>query len=143
MIDTLDSYVWVPETNSFLSERVRRVAEIINDYDAGLFLAPTPDEIRAKNPGKTFAIIHENEQGYSYVVRLLEETEIDENLLVWLWTHDNNNVNVLERIEKLDEARKAIKLKAIMEEREENQDIGKSILNSPLHTYRHNGKIYR
>lgn len=139
----LDTYTWVPEANAFISDRVRRVSEIVNDYDRGLFIAPIPDQIRNANPGMSHALVHESPTGYTYVVRTMTEEEINENLLVWLWTHDNNKVNVLDRIEALDNARKAIDMKRKMDEAEEANEIGQAILNSPLHTYRHNGKVYR
>jgi hypothetical protein len=141
--DMLDTYIWVPELGKLVSERVRRVAEVINDYDPGLFIAPIPDGIREANPGKSHALIHENTNGVTYVVRTLSEDEIDENLLVWLWLNDTERNDVLARLDKLDAARKAIELKADIEHREEMKEIGDTILKSPLHTFRHNGKVYR
>lgn len=143
MINMLDTYTWVPEAGTFISERVRRVSEIVNDYDPGLFIAPIPDEIRQQNPGKSHALVHENSNGCTYVVRVLAEEEIDENLLAWLWLHDNEKDDVLARIDKLDQARRAIEMKRTLEEREEMKEIGETILKSPLHTFKHNGKTYR
>lgn len=142
MTDMLNTYTWVPEANAFISDKLRRVSEIVNDYDPRLFIAPIPDAIRAGNPGKSHALVHEQRDGSVYVVRLLSEDEITEDLLVWLWTHDNEKTDVLGRIEALDAAKRAVELKKTLEEAEENKDIGKSILNSKLHTYRHNGKKY-
>lgn len=142
MTEMLNTYKWVPEANAFISDRLRRVSEIVNDYDPGLFIAPLPDEIRNKNPKKSHALVHEPGNGNTYVIRLLSEDEITEDLLVWLWTHDNEKSDVLSRVEARDAANRAVQMKKAIEEREENQDIGKSILNSHLHTYRHNGKKY-
>ena len=143
MIDMLNTYRWVPEAGALISEKLIRVSEIINDYDPKLFIAPIPDEIRATNPDKSHALIHEQKDGGTYVIRLLSEDEINEDLLVWLWTHDNEKNDVLGRIEARDAARRAMNLKKVIDEREEEKEIGQAILNSPLHTFRHNGKVYR
>lgn len=140
--DMLNTYKWVPEANRFMSERLLRVSEIINDYEPTLFIAPIPDEIRNANPGKSHALIHEGPDGIVYVVRVLAEEEITEDLLAWVIAHDNNKTDVLGQLEAKDAANRLMALKAEMEKREEMKDIGKSILNSPLHTYRHNGKVY-
>lgn len=142
-VGMLNTYQWVPEANAFVSDKVRRVAEVINDYDPKLFLAPIPDQIREANPGKSHALIHEQLDGRKYIVKVLAEDEINETLLQWLWLHDNEKDNVLSRMEALDAARKAIQLKADMEKREADKDVAASILKSNLHTYRHNGKVYR
>ncbi len=143
MIDMINTYRWVPEAGALISERLLRVSEIINDYDPTLFIAPIPDEIRAENPEKSHVLVHEQLNGQKYVVRMLAEEEITEDLLVWLWTHDNEKTDVMGRIEARDAARRAITMKNEIEKREEMREIGQAILNSPLHTYRHNGKIYR
>ena len=43
----------------------------------------------------------------------------------------------------MDTARRAIELKRKMEEREEQAELAKSILKSPLSVFRHDGKEYR
>lgn len=138
----LDEYVWVPDANAFISERVRRVSEIVNEYDPGLFIAPIPDQLRGGEPDKDFALIHEHSNGKVYCVKKLKENEIDESLIAWLWSHDNERSSVLARIEAHDAAVRALKLKQQIEEREENKDIGATILGSKLHTFKHNGKKY-
>jgi len=143
MTDILNTYRWVPEADALISDKLIRVSEIINDYDPGLFIAPLPDDMRASNPGKSHALVHEQGDGLTYVIRLLAEEEIDESLLVWLFTHDNEKASVIDRIDAMDAAQRALKLKVAMDEREEAKEIGQTILNSPKHTYRHNGKIYR
>lgn len=143
MTDLLNTYRWVPEANAFMSERLLRVSEIVNDYDPKLFIAPIPDQLRASNPDKAYVLVHEQLNGERYLVRALAEEEVSEELLVWLWTHDNEKDDVLARIDARDAAIRAVQMKKIIDEREESKEIGQAILNSPLHTYRHNGKVYR
>ena len=139
----IDEYRWQPEANAFISERIRRVAEVINDYDASLFIAPIPDQLRAEEPDKSYALIHENPDGKVYCVRKLRDDEVNEGLVAWLFKHDNMRTNVLADLEAAEAARHALELKAKMEETEENIAIGQSILASPKHTYKHNGKVYQ
>lgn len=141
MTEKIDEYVWQQEAGTFVNERVRRVAELLNEYEPTLFIAPIPDQLRDNEPAKAFALVHEL-NGQVYCVRKLREDEIDESLIAWVWAHDNNKTNVLTDIEAQDAAATALRLKKLMEEKEEAKDIGATILKSPLHTYRHNGKKY-
>ena len=138
----LDEYIWRPEAGAFVNERIRRVAEVINEYEPTLFIAPIPDQLRDNEPDKAYALVHEADNGNIYCVRKLKDVEIDESLIAWIWAHDNNKVDVLGQLEAQDAARRALELKKLMEEREEAKEIGETILKSPLHTYRHNGRKY-
>lgn len=138
----IDSHIWNEEHNCFVSDSHRRVAEIINDYDSELFLAFVPPQLRELDEQYPFALIHSPQGKPQYVVWKLKESEINEQLLARIWSSDNLKHDVLGRIEALDAARHAMKLHAEMEAREEANEIGASILKSPLHTYKHNGKKY-
>lgn len=139
----LDTYQWQPEAGKFISDRIRRVAEIINDYEHTLFIAPIPDQLRDDEPDKSYALIHEQRDGKIYCVRKLREDEINEGLIEWVFAHDNNKSDVLAAIEAKDAAKQAMELKIQMEAREEEREIGETILKSKLHAFKHNGKVYR
>lgn len=142
-LNKLDTYQWQPEAGKFVSDRIRRVAEIVNDYEHTLFIAPIPDQLRVDEPDKAYALVHEQHDGKLYCVRKLREDEVNEGLLEWVFAHDNNKGDVLAALEAKEAARQAMELKIKMEHAEEQKDIGESILRSKLHTYKHNGKVYR
>lgn len=137
----VDKHVWNEETGSFLSEKHRQIAEIINDYDEHLFLCFVPPKLRAINEEHPYAVIYMKD-GVQQVVFHLKESEVDETLLARLWASDNAKNDVVGEIEALEQAQYALKLKREQEEREEAQEIGLAILKSPLHSYKHNGKRY-
>lgn len=124
----------------WVSAEFQRIAQVIHDFDPDLSLAWIPPEMRQANEVQAFAIICAPVGREQYIVRLLGEEELNENLIAWLFTHNSNNVNVLDAVEAKDAARKALEMQRELDEREEMLDIAKSMLKSPLHTYRHNGK---
>lgn len=138
----IDSHIWNEEHGCFVSEKHRRVAEIIHDYDEDLALAFIPPQLRELDEQYPFALVHSPPGKPQYVVWKLKESEINEQLLARLWSSDTLKHDVLGHIEALDAARHALKLHEEMEAREEANDIGKTILKSPLHTFKHNGKKY-
>jgi hypothetical protein len=142
MTDFINSHIWNEDEQCFTSELHRRVAEIINDYDPTLFLAWVPPRLREMDEQFPFAIIHQPAGQPQYVVRKLKESEVNEELLAWLWSNDTTKTNVLDRLEALDNARHALKLKEDIERDEELKEFATAVIGSPLHTYRHNGRKY-
>lgn len=128
----------------FISDQQQRIAAIIQDYDPTLNLVWIPTENRLpEDKDKEFAVVHRRPGHEPYIVLFAKPDEIDERLLVRLWTHDNKNGNVLDEIEARNAAAEAIKMRARMDAAEEQNDLTASIIGSNLHTYRHNGKVYQ
>lgn len=138
-------HVYDSQTGTFVNEKHRRVAEIVQDYDPTLFLVwiPPAQRTEAKDREFPFAILHKPLNRPEYIVRTVKESEVDERLLAWLWSNDAERTNPLAMLEKEEAARQAMELHARQEERDEAIEIGTAILNSPLNTYRHNGKVYK
>lgn len=129
------------ESGYFISAEHQRIAELINDYDPNLFLVWVPPSDRNSETSHPFGIIHRTPNG-DYWVRKVKESELNAELIAWLWTNDNERNNTLAYLEKIEQANEALKLKKQMEELEAQKDIALTILKSPLHTFRHNGKVY-
>lgn len=126
----------------FISVKHQRVAEIINEYDPDLLLVWIPPDKRIPgDEGKEFAVLH-TKHGKQYVAMFVKEDEVDERLLAKLWAADEKNGNVLSKLDAMNAAVQAMKLKEQMEIQAEKDDLAKSILKSPKHTYKHGGVVF-
>ncbi len=147
MTTNLSDLVHVYDATSgvFVNERHRRVAEVIHDYYEHLQLVWIPDSQRdnAQEREFPFAILHKPEGQQPYIVRHVRESEVNERLLAWLWSNDNERSNPILALEKADEAKRIMEAHAAQETRDEAVEIGTTILKSNLHSYRHNGKVYK
>lgn len=141
MEQMINSHIWHPDYG-FLNERVRRVAEIIADYEPTLFLSFIPPKMREVNEEYPYALIHRPLTGGEYVVRRLKEEDIDERLLAWIWSADNERNDVLAQLEKLETAQRVMKLKEEEEMLAPGREFMASVLASPKHVFKHDGKKF-
>ena len=133
--------MYVPMSDgSWETEKAARVAELISEYDHRLRLAKVNPEM--KRPGDAdYAIIEHNDDGRDYVAFLIQdETFLDERLLARIYLADNKYHNVGDEAEAHNRAVRALEQKRQQDELDLANDIAFSMLRSPLHTYRHNGK---
>jgi len=137
-----DVHLLDPETGHFISQEHRRVAEIINEYDSTLNLVWIPP---GKRTGEShpFAILHSPDGKAPYIVRKVRESEVNEQLIAWLWSNDTQRNDPVSMLGAYESAQEALRLKRQLEAKEEQQEIAETILRSPLNVYRHNGKTYR
>ena len=68
--------------------------------------------------------------------------ECDERLLARVWSMDSGKRDILSEIEAQNAALKAIEMKKQMEQMEEAHEFAASVLRSPLHSYKHNGRRF-
>lgn len=133
---------YIVTDQGFVSEKHQRVAEIISEYDPDLELVWIPPAQRIPgDEGKEFAVLH-TKHGNKYVAMYAKEDEVDERLLARLWNADERNGNVLSKIDAMNAAVEAMRLKEQMDRLEERNDIAKHILNSPRARYKHDGVVY-
>jgi len=127
----------------FVSQEHKRIAEIIVDYDPRLRLVFIPPSER--NYGdpteKPFAVAHFPEGKEPYIAFFAEEC--DERILERLFLNDTQKHDMQARLDASDRAKEVIKMKKQIEDDEMKADIARSMWQSPLHTYRHNGKKLR
>lgn len=133
--------MYVPATDgSWVNEKTARIAELISEYDPNLELRWIRPDMR--RPGEPeFAVIEKGRQGQEFVAFLIQdESFVDERLLGRIYAADNKHQNVGDEAEAHNRAVRAYEKKKKQEEIDEANDLAFSMLRSPLHTYRHNGK---
>lgn len=133
--------MYVPATDgSWINEKTARVAELISEYDRRLELRWIPEDRR--QPGDAhFAIIEKNDDGREYVAFLIQdESFVDERLLARIYAADNKDKNVGAELEAHNKAVRDMVAKERQDEIDTMNDLALSMVRSPLHTYRHNGK---
>lgn len=128
---------WDEETGHFLSKEHQRIAQVIHDYDPTLELAWIPPENRTLNDTHPFAIIHHPVGQQSYVAMRLKENEVDHRVISRLWSNDAQNGNVLNAIEKEEEARRAVDYLRREEEMEEAREMASWMVKA-----RHGAKMH-
>lgn len=124
----------------FVSQEHKRIAEIIIDYDPRLRLVfiPPSDRNYDDPTEKPFAVAHFPEDKPPYIAFFADAC--DERILERLFLNDTQKTDVESRLRASEQAHELVKLKKQLDEEEEKQDIARSMWQSPLHTYRHNGK---
>jgi hypothetical protein len=132
-----------PQTGHFVSAEHRRIAELINEYEPTLFLVWIPPDKRDHNEEYPYAILHRPENLTPYIVRKVKESEMNTDLIAWLWASDKarGGESPLELLQKQEDAREAMKLKRQQEEAAANADFMQSVLKGKNY-FRHNGKVY-
>jgi hypothetical protein len=139
----MSPHIFDPLVGHFVSEEHRRIAEIINDYDSTLNLVWIPPNLREFDEEFPFAIQHSPSNLKSYIVRKLRESDVNPELVAWLWMNDvaRNGDAPLQRLKAIEDAREVLRLKANLEASEEANDLASSIIKGKNY-YRHNGKVY-
>ena len=123
-----------------LSVKHERIAEIIQDWDPNLELCYIPPEARSVFDKHPFGVRHV--QGH-YMVLTVPEREVDERLIAKLIKMDTRRNDVLGQMEADEAALRLVMLKEKMEAQAEVREFAQTVLKSPKHVYRHEGKVYR
>lgn len=132
-----DSRVYDAESGYFLSERVRRVAEVIKDYDPYLELVWIPENERRAEDIKPFAVRHNRPGHKPYIVMFCSEAEVSHELIARLWQMSAANRGDLNTyLDRVEQAAEALRLKEEEEARMELHDMAYHVFNSPLNVYR-------
>lgn len=144
MTDELNTHLYDVESGHYLSQDHQRIAEIIHDYDPDMSLVWIPPADRAFSDTHPYAIIHRQPDGRDIMVMKLTEIEMGNGreVLVRLWNGDTRKHDVFSDIMAHEAAAEVIAAKKRADELEERQDMAKTILKSPLHTYKHNGRRF-
>jgi hypothetical protein len=124
----------------FISGKVSRIVELVREYDSRLDVKWIPPNMRsATDPA--FAITERLSDGRDVVAFYVQdESEMDERVLERVLLGDNTKHDVQARIEAQNLAVRAVAESKRREEVAEYSEFAKSVINSRLHTYRHDGR---
>lgn len=128
------------DNGMFFSAKVSRIVELIREHDPRLDVKFIPRDKRSEGDA-VFAITERLATGREVVAFYVNtEEEFDERVLARIFQGDNTRNNVQDRVECQNRAARAIEQRRKQDQMDEAHDMAASMWNSPLHTYRHNGK---
>jgi len=138
------AYNFNSDTGQFVSGNHERVAIFIKDYDPEMELGWIPPSDRDGTEDKPFCLIHNHPNGSRQAIAFFSTAECNiETIGVWLMENDfrRNNPNaIFDRLQASKLAKELADAKETEEIAAEKWEFGKSLLRSPLHTYRHDGR---
>jgi hypothetical protein len=132
-----DGSIHVPLKDAPVTEKHRRIDELLRGYDPYLELHFIPPESRGPLDTKPWAVIHRPPHGKPYYVGFFDDA--DERLLAHIISIDNTQGSVLNRVDAYNKAVEALRLKEQQEARIEAGLIAASVLRSPKIHYKHDG----
>ena len=141
-LDFGNTYLLDQESGHALSAKHQRVAELIHDFNSELELRWIPTGQRTAFDKEPFAVYHVT-QGSEYMVVSCKEEEVDHRLIARLFSMDNANGSVLDKIESEEAAKRALKMKEQIDSWEEAHELAGAIVGTRKSVYRHNGVEYR
>lgn len=140
----------------FVTDDQERVQQILQDYNPNLVILKIPPALQETQleKDKPFRIVCKDPRGDMYVegvgkchlVMDVRHDEMDQRLIAKIFSRDvtkNDPKDILKRIQAEQAAQKLYDAYKLAEKKQALADVHLSILKSPLHTYRHNGKVYR
>lgn len=121
-MDLKDSAV-LSEQGYFVSEKMMRLGEIIQDYDQNLFLEwiPTDKRVQTDNAAP-YRVVHYPPNLPAYVVLFAHESDNPEDILARIFASDNTRGNPIVTMDTRNAASEAFRLKKHAEELEEAAD---------------------
>lgn len=132
-----DDYLFIPTGDGqFISEKQRRISEIIHDYDPNLELQWIPVGQRSAQD-YAFRVVDNTPGRPAYVVTLAHEC--DERLLSKVIHSDNHNGNVLNILDQHNAAVELYEAKKNKEERMDMHEFMHAALRSRKINWMHKG----
>lgn len=133
----------ITEDGAFTQEQLL-VAKMINDYNHTLHLGKSPS-YRGEPGQKQCMVACIPDIGEPYILFYVDMAEIDYRLLARIYAGDmaRQNRSLEDQLQANEMARKLYEQAKHEEEKAALADLHRSIVKSPLHTYKHKGKVYR
>lgn len=129
------------EDGHWVNEKFARISEIISDFDHRLQLVWIPPENRTAFDTKPYGILHTADNGLQKMVMFIREEDLDERILAHLFLNDTERHDVIARLEAEELAQQVMRNKEKMEEAEARKDFIATVVKSPLHSFKHKGRI--
>lgn len=134
---TRNGNIHVAVQEAFVSEKHRRVAELLHEYDKYLELHWIPPGSRGQYDVAPWAVVHNPPNMDAYTVFYAEDA--DERLLARVIRADNMHKDVLTEMEAQNKAREALKMHEDRENRQEAHELAAAVLRSGKYHYKHGG----
>lgn len=131
------------EDGHFVNANISRIVELIRQYDSRLDVKWIPPEVR--QPGDpAFAIVERIADGREQpVFHVDSEEHFNEEVLAAVYLSDNEKANVQDRLEAKNKAYRDSEALKARDAMDAKHDLMRSIMRSPKHTYKHDGKTFR
>lgn len=126
----------------FISAKVSRIVELVREYDHRLDVKWIPPNMRGEGDA-AFAVTERLKDGSEVVAFYIDSEEhFDETVLARIYESDNTKNDVQARIDAQNKAVNDVKASRQRDERYAHYDLMSSIIRSPKHTYKHNGRKF-
>ena len=147
----------IDSVHGFVTDKQRYVQEILQDYDPSIIVLHIPPHLQETEDEKArpFRIVQVigNEQhigsmwvdGYGWcdIIMDVAADAMDARVLEEVFKLDNRRNNVAESIMAANAAQRLMEMKEQQDIQDAQREFALSVLQSPLHTFRHEGKVYR
>lgn len=134
-----NSHIYDETSGQWINEKFQRIAEIIHDLSPSLALLWIPPSERQEGDADPYAVMHTNHAGEQYIFMYIKEEELDERVIAKILEADSDTL--IERLNKMEAAKELLRAKEQEDRNAEMADMARSMWRSPLHSYRHNGKV--
>lgn len=138
--------------HGFVTADQARVSQILADYNPDLVILHIPPALQttAEDREMPFCIVHVHAKGEAVipglgradVVMHVRPDEMDHRVLEEVFKRDMKN-DPMKHMVAANQAQAVWEAKQREEEMAQQRDIALSILKSPLHTYKHDGQVFR
>ena len=122
----------------FSQEHIHLAQDIAHLYP-NLRLSMIPESERGENEEFPFAL-RDIETGE--FIRPLRASEMNRTLIDWLWENDSRRVDTYAKFMEEQKNEKALRDAANEAKLAESTELANAIISSPLHTFKHDGKVY-
>lgn len=119
--------VWDSDSGAFISAKMQRMAEILNDYNSNFSLVWVPPKNRDATDTKPYAILDSTPGIPPYIMRYLSEVEMNDPAAVLAWIFDGDTSkhgrnDILMKIQNRENAEQLLNLKAEDDAAQDRQD---------------------
>lgn len=130
-----DAAIYNAESGTFISGRMQRLAEIIQDYDPYLELRWIPVDKRNSSDTCPYVVVDTRQGNNAYPLFYFGETTAPEEVLKKIFLGDNTKHDVAREIDAHNAAVKAMELKEQLIQREEMHDQFHFLITSRSNNY--------
>lgn len=131
----IDHATYSEEAGCFVSSKLQRLAEILQDYDPYLSLRWIPPNARSTEDSLPYCVVHDAPGMKPYVVKYFGELDEPEDILAGIFAGDNNNGDALKRLEAKNAAAEAFRLKDQLDAQMESADMTHFLMTSRSKNY--------